>query len=44
MQMHPQKSSANAEKDICLLAANQMCVLKKHDSADVVTICMLLRQ
>jgi hypothetical protein len=44
MQSYQQKSSANAEKDICLLAANRMSVLKKHHSADVVTICMLLRQ
>jgi len=34
----------NGKKGICLLMVNQVCVSKKHHSADVVTICMLLLQ
>jgi hypothetical protein len=41
--MHQHKSLLNGEKGTCLLTANQMSVLIKHHSADVVTICMLLQ-
>lgn len=44
MQRHRQKSSANAEMGIGMLTVNLVSVLKKHHSADVVTICMLLHQ
>jgi len=42
--MHQSKSLLNGKMGICLLTANQMCVSKKRRSAEVVTICMLLRQ
>jgi hypothetical protein len=40
--MHQQKSLLNGKTGILLQKANQASVLKKHGSADVVTICMLL--
>jgi len=38
------KSLLNGRTGICLLSTNQVYVSKKHNSAEVVTICMLLLQ
>jgi hypothetical protein len=42
--MHQCKSLLNGKTGIDLLITNQVNVSKKHNSADVVTICMLLLQ
>lgn len=44
MQTHQLKSLLNGKTGVDLLITNQVNVSKKHNSADVVTICMLLLQ
>jgi hypothetical protein len=42
--MHQCKSLLNGKMGICMLTVNLVSVSKKHNSAGVVTICMLLYQ
>jgi hypothetical protein len=42
MQLHQLKILLNGKTDMHLLKTNRVSVSKKHGSADVVTICMLL--